>query len=71
VRKVLDVHSCRMDMVDCPVKTCRKHRTGGKVLDVHSYPMDKVDSPIIWTQYFDGKLGHVCSLLEVISSQCT
>jgi len=48
-----------MDMVDCPVKTCRKHGTGGKVLDVHSYPMDKVDSPM-WTQYFDGKLGHVC-----------
>ena len=54
--KVQDVHGCSMDMVGCPVKTCRKYRTGGKVLDVHSYPMDKVDSPM-WTQYFDGKLG--------------
>ena len=58
--KVLDVHSCPMDMVDCPVKRgrCRRQRTGGKVLDVHSYPMDKVDSRM-WTQYFDGKLGLV------------
>ena len=74
--KVLDAHSCPMDMVDCPVKTCRKHGTGGKVLDVHSYPMDKVDSPM-WTQYFDGKLGHVWrgeageGLVQFLSHQTT
>ena len=27
---VLDVHSYPMDMVDCPVKTCKKQGTGGK-----------------------------------------
>jgi len=25
--------------------------------------MDKLDS-LVWTQYFDGKLGHVCRLLK-------
>jgi len=36
-------------------------------LDVHSYPMDKVDSPM-WTQYFDGKLGHVWVVLFSVAS---
>jgi len=30
VGNVLDVHSYPMDMVDCPVKTCKKQGTGGK-----------------------------------------
>ena len=31
----------------------------GKALDIHSYSMDMVVNPV-WTEYFDGKLGHEC-----------